>query len=102
MNTPTYAAPDATATSGAGPDPSARHRTLYRPASDRMLAGVASGLARHFDLDVTLVRIALVVLSFIGGIGLPFYLACWLLIPAEGAADSVASEFVHTFEGWRN
>ena len=37
--------------------------------------GVAAGLAAFFGLDVTHVRIAFVVLSFLGGAGLPLYLA---------------------------
>jgi phage shock protein PspC (stress-responsive transcriptional regulator) len=68
---------------------------LYRPNHDRMVAGVASGMARYLRVDVLLVRIALVTLIFVGGIGLPLYVACWLLIPEEGASQSVASAFVH-------
>jgi phage shock protein PspC (stress-responsive transcriptional regulator) len=68
---------------------------LYRPNHDRILAGVASGIARYLRVDVLLVRIALVTLIFVGGIGLPLYVACWLLIPEEGASQSVASDFVH-------
>ena len=36
---------------------------LRRPFQDRMLAGVSAGLARYFDVDVTIVRIAFVVLD---------------------------------------
>ena len=59
---------------------------LYRPNDDRMVAGVASGIARYLRVDVLLVRIALVTLIFVGGIGLPLYVACWLLIPEQGAS----------------
>jgi phage shock protein PspC (stress-responsive transcriptional regulator) len=59
-----------------------------------MLAGVAAGIADHLDLDVTLVRIVLVVLAFVGGLAVPLYLAAWLLIPDEGADVSVAEELV--------
>jgi phage shock protein PspC (stress-responsive transcriptional regulator) len=76
-------------------------RTLYRPVQDRMLAGVASGLARYFGIDALLVRIALVVLVFVGGIGLPLYLACWLLIPEEGTGQSILAEFTKNMQGWR-
>jgi phage shock protein PspC (stress-responsive transcriptional regulator) len=34
---------------------------------------------------VTYVRLALVVLSFIGGVGVPLYLAAWILVPEEGS-----------------
>jgi phage shock protein PspC (stress-responsive transcriptional regulator) len=79
-----------------------RTRPLYRPAQDRMLAGVASGLARYLGVDVLLVRIALVVLVFVGGIGLPLYLACWLLIPEEGTDQSILAEFTKSMQGWRD
>jgi phage shock protein PspC (stress-responsive transcriptional regulator) len=58
---------------------------LRRPANGRVLGGVAAGFAKHFDLDVTYVRLALVVLSFIGGVGVPLYLAAWILVPEEGS-----------------
>jgi phage shock protein PspC (stress-responsive transcriptional regulator) len=77
-------------------------RPIYRPRRGRMLAGVASGIARYLHVDVLLVRIAMVTLIFVGGIGLPLYAACWLLIPEEGADQSVASEFVSDFDAWRN
>jgi phage shock protein PspC (stress-responsive transcriptional regulator) len=68
-------------------------RTLCRPSHDRMLAGVAAGVARYLGVDVTIVRIAFVVLTFIGGAAVPVYLAGWLLIPEEGSDRSIASDF---------
>jgi phage shock protein PspC (stress-responsive transcriptional regulator) len=79
-----------------------RERQLRRPLNDRMLAGVASGLARYLGLDVLPVRIALVVLCFVGGIGLPLYLAGWLLIPDEGAQQSLADDLVHSVQSRSN
>jgi phage shock protein C len=68
---------------------------LRRSADDRMLAGVAGGLARYLDVDVTLVRIAFAVLTVVGGgAGIPLYLACWLLVPEDGAETSVAASFL--------
>ena len=71
---------------------------LRRPFSDRMLAGVAAGLARYFGVDVTLVRIAFVVLTVVGGAGIPLYLAGLLLIPEEGSDQSIASSFIDSFQ----
>jgi phage shock protein PspC (stress-responsive transcriptional regulator) len=67
-----------------------------------MLAGVASGLASYLGADVTLIRIALLVLLFVGGIGLPLYLACWLLIPDERAGRSVVDDFAADVRSWRD
>jgi phage shock protein PspC (stress-responsive transcriptional regulator) len=74
-------------------------RDLRRDTSDKLLGGVASGLARYVDADVTLVRIVFAVLSIIGGVGVPLYLACWLLIPEDGATESLAAEYMHR---WQN
>ena len=70
-----------------------RPQPLTRPVNDRMVAGVAAGLARYLGADVTIIRIVLVVLAFVGGAGVPIYLACWLLIPEEGSDQSIASGF---------
>jgi phage shock protein PspC (stress-responsive transcriptional regulator) len=71
---------------------------LYRPIGDRMLAGVAAGIAQYLDLDVTIVRVVLAVLAFAGGAGVPIYLAGWLLIPEEGAEQSIAGELFASFQ----
>jgi phage shock protein PspC (stress-responsive transcriptional regulator) len=68
-------------------------QALQRPVHNRMLAGVAAGIADYLGADVTAVRIILAVLVFVGGAGLPIYLAGWLLIPEEGAQHSIASGF---------
>ena len=69
---------------------------LRRPIHDRMLAGVASGIADYLGVDETLVRIAIVVATFFGGAGIAVYLAGWLLIPEEGSDQSIASELVQS------
>ena len=69
---------------------------LRRPVHDRMLAGVASGIADYLGVDPTIIRIAIVVLVFVGGAGIPLYLAGWLLIPEEGSDQSLASELVQS------
>jgi phage shock protein PspC (stress-responsive transcriptional regulator) len=63
---------------------------LRRPIHDRMLTGVATGLAEYFGVDVMIVRVAFVVLTVVGGAGIPLYLAGLLLIPEEGSDRSIA------------
>jgi phage shock protein C len=103
MNTAPYPDPG---TTGSVPDSGPESRSLYRPADDRMLAGVASGMARYLGVDVLPIRIALVVLCFVGGIGVPLYLASWLLIPAESqdgsTGQSIAADFAQSMQSWRN
>jgi phage shock protein C len=73
-----------------------RSQALQRPIHGRMLAGVAAGVADYLGVDVTIVRIVLAVLTIMGGAGLPVYLAGWLLIPEEGAEQSLASELIQS------
>lgn len=79
-----------------------RSRSLTRYRSDRMLAGVASGIAGYVGVDALLVRIAFAVLTIVGGVGIPLYVACWLLIPDEGATQSIATDFTSNMQAWRN
>jgi phage shock protein PspC (stress-responsive transcriptional regulator) len=77
---------------GSAPSGGTRHTTLTRPTADRMLAGVASGLADYTGIDVIIVRIGFVVLTLLGGAGIPVYLACWLLMPAEDSGRSIVGD----------
>ena len=70
---------------------------LVRPARDRMIAGVAAAAARYLGVDVTIVRILLAVLTVAGGAGIPVYLAGWLLIPDEGARQSIAADLIDSY-----
>jgi phage shock protein PspC (stress-responsive transcriptional regulator) len=69
---------------------------LRRPRGGRILAGVAVGIADYLGVDVTIVRIAFVVLTLVGGIGIPAYLAGWLLMPSEGAPVSALEQWLAT------
>jgi phage shock protein PspC (stress-responsive transcriptional regulator) len=67
-------------------DVSRLRRTIL---ADRKLGGVCGGVARHFDIDPTLVRVIFVVLAFFGGAGLLLYVALWLLLPEDGAPQAI-------------
>jgi len=57
-------------------------RRLTRREQDKMIAGVCSGAAAHFGIDVTVVRLLMVAATvFTGGAGLLVYLAGWWLMP---------------------
>jgi phage shock protein PspC (stress-responsive transcriptional regulator) len=62
---------------------------IRRSRTDRKIAGVAGGIARHFDVDPLLVRVGLVLLAIFGGGGVLVYAAGWLLIPEEGSDEGV-------------
>lgn len=62
-------------------------RPLRRSRTDRMIAGVCGGLAHHFGLDVSLVRVLYVLLSILS-VGFPgtlVYIILWIVIPKEPA-----------------
>jgi len=48
-----------------------------------MIAGVCSGVGRHFGLDVTLIRVVWVLLVLLYGTGVLAYVICWIVIPKE-------------------
>ena len=64
-------------------------RRLTRRPADGKLGGVCAGLAAYFDVDVTFVRVAWIVLSIWPGaivFGVAAYIAAWILMPA---ADTI-------------
>jgi phage shock protein PspC (stress-responsive transcriptional regulator) len=74
-------------------------RPLSRSADNRMLAGVASGIARYLNADVTLVRVGIAALTLLSGAGAVLYLAAWLLIPADGEDQPVAAAWIAGHQG---
>ena len=56
-------------------------KRLLRSPDDRMLAGVCAGIADFFGLDVSLVRIATLVLILFGGLSIWVYVLLWILVP---------------------
>ena len=71
---------------------------LRRAYHGRMLAGVAAGIADYLGVDVTIVRVAFAVFTFLGGAGIPAYLACLLLIPEESTDESIASSLLDSLQ----
>lgn len=61
-------------------------RRLMRSATDIMIGGVCGGLGRYLGLDVTIVRLAFLMLFFLAGHGLLVYLFLWILMPMEPAS----------------
>ena len=62
----------------------AARKQLLRSRTDRKVAGVCAGLAEHFDLDVTLVRVIWVVLTLIPPAPMLLaYIILWIVMPEE-------------------
>lgn len=61
---------------------------MWRRRSDRMLAGVAGGLADHLDVRVVWVRAVLAVLAGFGGAGIAAYALLWVFVPQQRAGEA--------------
>lgn len=87
-------------------------RKLFRDPDDKVIAGVASGIAQYLDIDPVFLRIFFLLTTFFYGWGLALYIILWIAMPeAKTAADklrmsgqpitiekieSLAKEAVHT------
>ena len=49
--------------------------------SDRVIAGVCAGLARHLGWPVRMVRLGMAVAALAGGAGVAFYAWLWIMVP---------------------
>ncbi|MDG4828539.1 PspC domain-containing protein [Solwaraspora sp. WMMD1047] len=59
---------------------------MRRPVTDRMVAGVCSGLGRYLNVDPTLVRVIFAVTVLMtAGVALLAYPIMWFLMPEEPA-----------------
>ena len=58
-------------------------KKLTRSTDDRVLAGVAGGLAEYFSIDPALVRILFVLVAIFGGgiTGILIYIVLWIIMP---------------------
>ena len=70
------------------PDRDVRRAT--RDTQEPVLGGVAGGLARHLALPVWWVRVAFVLLTTLGGLGVFLYGALWMVLPADAAFERAA------------
>lgn len=70
--------------------PSAADLQLVRREDDRLVAGVATGVAARLGVDVLIIRLAVVVLATAAGFGAVLYLAGWLWLPSATEDDAPA------------
>ena len=74
-----------TATGKGAPPPIYRTERLSRPVHDAKIAGVCAGFARHFGLDVTLVRVLWLVVTIwpLPLMGVIAYIVAWVVMPKD-------------------
>jgi phage shock protein C len=74
-------------------------RRLVRSRSNRTLAGVCAGLAGYFDIHPAVFRVAFVVMTVLGGAGIPIYVVAALVMPVEGKEESIATAVLRDLRG---
>jgi len=63
---------------------------LIRSVNDKMIGGVCGGLAEHFNIDPSLVRVGFVLVTFASGIvfGVIAYIVMMIIVPEETAIEA--------------
>ena len=80
-----------TASGGAAAAPQAPPKRLYRIPAGGMIAGVCTGIAAYFQVDVTIVRIAFVVAALLTrGVGIIAYVVMMFVIPEASSPEEAA------------
>lgn len=78
-------------------------KRLERDKRHGVLGGVAAGFGNYLDVDPVLVRLAFVVLTFVHGVGVLLYLACWAIVPVgEAAREGTPAGATTGFEAVRD
>ena len=56
-------------------------KRLYKSSVDKKIDGVCAGIAEYFGIDPTLIRLAVVAFTLLGGSGILFYIIAAIVIP---------------------
>ena len=68
-------------------------KKIYRNPEGSVIGGVATGMAKYFNVDVTVVRVLFVVTAFAGLLGVFVYIVLWIILPeARSITDKVQME----------
>ena len=71
-----------------------QQRRLYRNQTNKVIAGVCSGLGEYLNVDTTIVRLVWILLTLFGGAGVIAYIFAYFIIPAKpnDAGNTIASQ----------
>lgn len=74
-------------------------KRLLRNEHDKVVAGVASGLADYMQIDITIVRLLFVLSTiFLAGTGLLVYIIMWIVIPVNNDPLAKMKKFNEQFQ----
>lgn len=60
---------------------------LYRSRENRLIGGVAGGIAEYFNIDIAVVRLLWILSIFFAGGGVLAYIVAWIVIPEQPAEN---------------
>ncbi len=69
---------------------------ISRSKGNRVLGGVAAGLAEYLSIDILVVRILFIASTFLSGIGLLLYLILWIVVPEDKTIDFTSTENINS------
>lgn len=56
-------------------------KRLYKSENNKVLCGVCGGVGEYFDVDPTVIRLAWVIFSVMGGSGILAYILAAIIVP---------------------
>lgn len=74
-------------------------KRLTRVSDGKMIGGVCTGLAKYLDIDLSLVRIGMVLLAVFAQVGWVVYVVMWLLLPEESSGRTGVDGLKDAFGG---
>lgn len=64
-------------------------RAFQRSSRDCLIAGVCGGIAEYLSIPSWLIRIIMVVLAFVYGLGILLYIILWLSVPKNPSTKKI-------------
>lgn len=64
-------------------------KRLFRSQNDKIVGGVAAGLASYFGIDPSVMRILFVLFTFLGGSGFLVYIILWIVLPPRTLVSNI-------------
>lgn len=58
-------------------------KRLYKSTVDKKISGVCGGIAEYFDIDSTIIRLAWILFTALGGSGIVAYIIAALVMSTE-------------------
>ena len=74
---------------GSSSFPPFEQKRLYRNEQDKVIAGVASGLANYLHIDPAIIRVIFALLAIFGGSGILAYIIFWIVLPSRSMVTNV-------------